>query len=134
MAHYAKVQNNLVTTVIVAEAEFFNTFVDTSPGEWIQTSYNTRGGVHYDPTTGQASADQSKALRKNYAGIGYTYNNVLDAFIAPQPFASWILDEETCLWNSPTPYPSDVGTEEEPKRYIWDEATVAWVLVEVTPA
>jgi hypothetical protein len=134
MAHYAKVQNNLVTTVIVAEAEFFNTFVDTSPGEWIQTSYNTRGGIHYDPTTGQASTDQSKALRKNYAGIGYTYNNVLDAFIAPQPFASWTLDEETCLWNPPTPYPSDVGTDEEPKRYIWDETTVAWILVEVAPA
>jgi hypothetical protein len=134
MAHYAKVQNNLVTTVIVAEAEFFNTFVDTSPGEWIQTSYNTRGGVHYDPTTGEPSTDQSKALRKNYAGVGYTYNSELDAFIAPQPYASWILDEETCLWNSPTPYPEDVGTEEDPKRYIWDEATVSWVLVEVTPA
>jgi hypothetical protein len=134
MAHYAKVQNNLVTTVIVAEAEFFNTFVDTTPGEWIQTSYNTRGGVHYNPTTGEPSTDQSKALRKNYAGIGYTYDSELDAFIAPKPFASWTLDEETCLWNAPTPYPTDVGTEQDPKRYIWDEATVAWVLVEVTPA
>ena len=70
MAHYAKVKNGIVETVIVAEAEFFETFVDDSPGEWIQTSYNTRGGVHYDPETGEPSEDQSKALRKNYATYG----------------------------------------------------------------
>ena len=71
MAHYAKVVDGVVTQVIVAEADFFNTFVDDSPGEWVQTSYNTRLGVHYDPTTGDPSADQSKALRKNYAGVDF---------------------------------------------------------------
>jgi hypothetical protein len=95
--------------------------VDTSPGEWIQTSYNTRGGVHYDPETNQPSADQSKALRKNYAGIGYSYDREKDAFIPPAPYASWILDEQTCLWNPPVEYPTDG------KSYHWDEATLAWI-------
>ena len=74
MAHFAKVVNGIVTQVIVAEPEMFDTFIDTSPGEWIQTSYNTMGGIHYNSETGEPSADQSKALRKNFAGIGYTYN------------------------------------------------------------
>jgi len=119
MAHYAKVQNGLVTQVIVAEAEFFDTFIDSSPGEWIQTSYNTRGGIHYDPVTGQP--DDGISLRKNYAGVGYTYNKELDAFIPPKPFASWILDEETCLWNAPTAYPED------DKNYTWNEETLSWI-------
>jgi hypothetical protein len=120
MAHYSKVLNGLVTQVIVAEAEFFETFVDSSPGEWIQTSYNTRGGVHYTET-GEPSTDQSKALRKNYAGIGYTYNVELDAFIPPKPFASWILDEETGLWNAPIPRPDG--------NYTWNEDEQSWDLV-----
>ena len=115
MAHFAKVQNGLVTQVIVAEPEFFQTFVDSSPGEWIQTSYNTHGGVH---TLG------GTPLRKNYAGIGYIYNRQLDAFIPPQHYASWILDEETCLWDAPVAYPTDS------ENYTWDEATVSWVLLE----
>ena len=115
MSHYAKVQNGLVTQVIVAEAEFFDTFIDSSPGEWIQTSYNTRGGVHYNAATGEPSADQSKALRKNYAGIGFTYSRQLDAFIPPKPFSSWVLDEETCLWNAPVAMPTDG------KFYVWNE-------------
>jgi len=86
MAHFAKVQNGIVTQVIVAEPEFFQTFVDTSPGEWIQTSYNTRGGVHYKPDTNEPSDDQSKALRKNYAGTGFTYDKTRDAFIPPKPY------------------------------------------------
>jgi hypothetical protein len=110
MAHYAKVVNNLVTQVIVAEAEFFETFVDTSPGEWIQTSYNTSGGQH----------PEGRPLRKNYAGIGYTYNRELDAFIPPKPFASWILDEETCQWNAPVARPDD------DRYYIWNEDTISW--------
>ena len=118
MAHYAKVVNNIVTQVIVAEAEFFETFVDTSPGEWIQTSYNTCGGVHYIPETKEPSADQSKALRKNYAGIGFTYNTQLDAFIPPKPFASWLLDEETCQWNAPIAKPEGL--------YVWNESIVNW--------
>jgi len=120
MAHFAKVNNGIVEQVIVAEPEFFETFVDSSPGQWIQTSYNTRGGKHYDPETGELSADQTKALRKNYAGIGYTYDAAKDAFIPPKPFNSWLLDEDTCLWNAPVAYPDDGG------RYVWNEETTSW--------
>jgi len=94
MAHFAKVNNGVVVQVIVAEPEFFDTFVDSSPGEWLQTSYNTYGGVHVNGGT---------PLRKNYAGIGFTYNRTLDAFIPPKPYASWTLNEDTCLWNAPEP-------------------------------
>lgn len=121
MAHFAKVVDGVVTQVIVAEPEFFESFVDTSPGEWIQTSYNTRGGVHYNPETNEPSEDQTKALRKNYAGIGFTYDRVKDAFIPPKPFASWVLNEDTCLWNAPVAMPDDG------KFYKWDEATTNWV-------
>ena len=120
MSHFAKVNNGIVEQVIVAEPEFFDTFVDSSPGQWIQTSYNTRGGVHYNPETGEPSADQSKALRKNYAGIGYTYDATRDAFIPPKPYASWVLDEQTCLWNAPVAMPNDGG------NYAWNESTQAW--------
>lgn len=113
MAHFAKVNNGIVEQVIVAEPEFFNTFVDSSPGEWIQTSYNTRGGQH----------PEGRPLRKNYAGIGYTYDRTRDAFIPPKPYASWILNEDTCLWDAPVPYP------ENGKEYVWDETMVAWVEV-----
>jgi hypothetical protein len=112
MGHFAKVVDGLVTQVIVAEPDFFATFVDSSPGEWIQTSYNTLGGVHQLGGT---------PLRKNYAGIGYTYDRIRDAFIPPQPYASWTLNEETCLWESPTPYPTDG------KFYEWNESTQEWV-------
>ena len=88
MSHFAKVLNGIVTQVIVAETEFFDTFVDTTPGEWIQTSYNTRGGQHPD----------GRPLRKNYAGIGFTYDVERDAFIPPKPEGDYALDEETCLW------------------------------------
>lgn len=121
MGHFAKVNNGIVEQVIVAEPEFFQTFVDSSPGEWIQTSYNTRGGVHYQPDSNEPSADQTKALRKNYAGIGFTYNHLRDAFIPPKPYASWVLNEASCLWDSPVPYPTDG------KRYRWDEATTSWI-------
>ena len=122
MGHYAKCVDGVVTQVIVAEADFFKTFTDTTPGEWVKTSYNTHGGVHYDPNTGNPSDDQSKALRKNYAGIGYKYDRNRDAFMPPQPFASWILNEETCLWEPPVPMPIDGG------QYDWDESTKSWVL------
>ena len=117
MAHYAKIQDNIVTQVIVAEQDFFDTFVDTSPGEWIQTSYNTHGGVHTLDGT---------PLRKNYAGIGFSYDRTLDAFIPPKPFNSWILDEESCLWNAPIEYPTD------DKMYRWNEETVNWIEVETS--
>lgn len=112
MAHFAKVNGGIVEQVIVAEPEFFDTFVDSSPGEWIQTSYNTYGGVHKTGGT---------PLRKNYAAVGYTYDRELDAFIAPKPFDSWTLNEETCLWEAPSAYPSDG------KAYVWDEPTTSWV-------
>lgn len=112
MAHFAKVNSGIVEQVIVAEPEFFQTFVDSSPGEWIQTSYNTHGGVHTHGGT---------PLRKNYAGIGYSYDSARDAFIPPKPYPSWLLDEDTCLWNAPVAMPQDG------KRYQWDEATTSWV-------
>ena len=123
MAHWAKVNNGIVQQVIVAEAEFFETFVDETPGEWIQTSYNTRRGVHYEPNSDTPSQDQSKALRKNYAGVGYTYDRDRDAFYEPQPYPSWTLNEDTCLWEAPVAMPTDG------KRYIWNEDTTNWTEV-----
>lgn len=111
LSHYAKVVDGKVVSVIVAEAEFFDTFVDSSPGQYIQTSYNTHGGVH---------ANGGTPLRKNYAGIGYTYDAVRDAFIPPQPFSSWRLNNDTCLWEAPVAMPADG------KAYEWDEATTSW--------
>ena len=122
MAHYAYLdENNIVTMVIVGKNE------DEAPGDWEtyygakRTSYNTRGGVYYAPDTNEPGADQTKAFRKNYAGIGYTYDATRDAFIPPQPYPSWVLDESSCLWNAPVPYPTDG------KRYSWDEDTTSWV-------
>lgn len=125
MGHYAKVVNGEVVQVIVAEPEFFNSFVDTSPGEWLQTSYNTKGGVHYVANSNppEPSADQTKALRKNYAGIGFTYDRERDAFIPPKPYASWVLDEDSCTWKAPTDMPTDGGI------YQWEEANTSWVQV-----
>jgi hypothetical protein len=111
MAHFAKVNNGIVEQVIVAEPEFFDTFVDSSPGQWIQTSYNTHGGVH---------ANGGTPLRKNYAGIGYSYDATRDAFIPPKPYASWLLNDDTCLWDAPVAMPTDGG------RYTWNESTQAW--------
>jgi hypothetical protein len=111
MAHFAKVQDGIVTKVIVAEPEFFDTFVDDSPGRWVQTSYNTHGGVH---------ASGGTPLRKNYAGAGFTYDVQRDAFIPPQPFAGWTLNEDTCLWDSPVAYPDDDNL------YIWNEDAKSW--------
>ena len=117
MSHFAKVLDGKVIQVIVAEPEFFDTFVDSSPGSWIQTSYNTRGGVHYGAN---GEPDGGEALRGNYAGIGYTYDQANDVFYAPQPYASWMLDQTTWLWSAPVPYPVDG------QRYECDEATVSW--------
>jgi hypothetical protein len=114
MGHFAKVVEGKVTQVIVAEPEFFDTFVDSSPGAWIQTSYNTIGGKH---TQGK------EPLRGNYAGIGYTYDHTNDVFYAPQPFASWVLDQTDWTWKAPTAMPTDG------KMYTWDEPTLAWVQV-----
>lgn len=120
MSHYAKCLDGKVLQVIVAEKEFFDTFVDSSPGEWIQTSYNTRGNIHYGP---DGEPDGGVALRGNYAGIGYTYDRQNDVFYAPQPYASWTLDQATWFWEPPVLYPDDG------QQYAWDEATVGWKLV-----
>ena len=124
MGNFAKVTNGIVVQVIAAEPEFFNTFVDSSPGEWIQTSYNTKGGVHYQPNSSIPSEDQSKALRKNYAGIGFSYDKQRDAFIPPKPFNSWILNETTCTWNAPVALPATVL--ENNQYYFWNESTLNW--------
>jgi len=113
MAHFAKVDKGIVKQVIVAEEGFFDTFVDDTPGKWIKTSYNTRGGVHYEPNSNTESADQTKALRKNFAGIGFHYDGV--GFYAPQPFNSWTKNETTYLWEAPLTYPTDGLV------YEWDE-------------
>ena len=122
MAHYAKVTDGIVQKVLVAEAEFFDNFVDDSPGEWIQTSYNTRGNVHYTPNGDDP--DGGIALRKNYAGIGYHYDGV--GFYAPQPFSSWTLNSSTYLWEPPTALPDDG------KLYNWNETNKTWDEVEDT--
>ena len=114
MAHFAKVLDGKVVQVIVAEPEFFNTFVDTSPGQWIQTSYNTVGNQHKLGGT---------PLRGNFAGIGYTYDRQNDVFYTPQPYPSWVLNQNTWIWEAPTPCPQDG------KKYRWDEPTTSWVEV-----
>lgn len=130
MAHFAKLdENNIVVFVTVGRDEDDgkeNELTVRTGDIYKQTSYNTRGGVYYN-IDGTVSLDQSKSLRKNFASVGYFYNEQLDAFIPPKPFESWILNEDTCQWNAPVPYPTDVGTPENPKRYTWDETQTSWV-------
>lgn len=109
MSHFAKVENGLVVQVIVAEQDFIDT--GALGHGWIQTSYNTQGGQH----------PEDRPLRGNYAGIGYSYDTDLDAFIPPRPYPSWGLNTTTCLWESPVPYPTEDG------KHTWDEATQTWV-------
>lgn len=111
MAHFAKVEDGIVKQVIVAEQDFIDSGV--LPGTWIQTSYNTFAGKH----------PEGRPLRKNYAATGYIYDSSRDAFHAPQPYSSWLLDEETCTWRPPVAYPSDGN------KYRWDEASVSWALI-----
>jgi hypothetical protein len=114
MSHFAKVLDGKVIQVIVAELEFFNTFVDTSAGTWIQTSYNTFGNQH----------PENRPLRGNFAGIGFIYDRINDVFYSPQPHPSWTLNQSTWLWESPVPYPLN------DKFYNWDETTTNWVVRE----
>ncbi len=126
MSHFAKLdENNIVIFVTVGrqeddgkEQELFERTGDV----YKQTSYNTIAGVYYDPITREPAADQSKAFRKNFAGLGYFYDETLDAFIPPKPFESWVLDESTCQWEAPVAYPTDGFT------YFWNEAAVDWEL------
>lgn len=113
MAHWAEIQDGIVTRVIVADDDKQDWLVETFGGTWVQTSYNTRGGEHILG---------GEPLRYNFAGIGYTYDEARDAFIAPQPYDSWVLNEDTCLWEPPTPRPVEGDWE-------WDESAVAWVEV-----
>ena len=115
MSHFAKVTDGKVTQVIVAEKEFFDTFVDSSPGTWLQTSYNTHGNQH----------PEDRPLRGNYAGIGYIYDANNDVFYAPQPYPSWILNNTTWLWEAPVVYPTDG------KQYKWNESITNWEEVTV---
>jgi hypothetical protein len=118
MSHFAQIdENNIVTQVLVIEQDVIDTGLFGNPASWIQTSYNTYGGVH---TLG------GTPLRKNYAGIGYTYDDTRDAFISPKLFNSWTLNEDTCLWQAPTPMPVEEG-----KIFVWNEDTTSWV--EFTP-
>ena len=111
MSHFAKVENGIVTQVIVAEQDVIDSGMFGTG--WVQTSYNTSGNQH----------PEGRPLRKNYAGIGYIYDSQRDAFICPQPYVSWTLNEETCLWDAPIPMPSDN------KLYSWDEPTTSWIEV-----
>ena len=115
MAHFARVNKGIVEQVIVAEQDFIDSFVADAPGEWIQTSYNTRGGVHSDGGT---------PIRGNYAGVGFTYDSTNDVFYEPKPFDSWTLNESTWLWEAPTAYPDDGDV------YRWNESTTSWDAVE----
>lgn len=121
MAHFAKVVDGIVVKTIVAEQEIIDSGHLGDQSQWIQTSYNTRGGIHYDSNTGEPSSDQSKALRKNFAGVGYIYDSVRDAFYMPQPHPLWTLNDTTCLWEPPIPMPNDG------KFYLWDEEQTNWV-------
>ena len=118
MAHFAKVIHGVVTEVLVIDQDVIDTGLFGDPALWVQTSYNTHGGQH----------PEGRPLRKNYAGVGYTYDAERDAFIPPQPFPSWTLNEDTCLWDAPTAKPNDG------KPYTWDEATLAWVEIELPEA
>jgi hypothetical protein len=117
MAHFAKIEHGLVVQVVVAEEDFILTGALGDPANFVQTSYNTRGGIHYGQD-GQPSGREQ--LRKNYAGVGFAYDATRDAFIPPQPFPSWTLAEDTCLWNAPTPMPTEGGP------FAWNEETQAW--------
>lgn len=127
MGHYAKIENGLVTFVTVSRDEDDDRELEISAetgDTYRRTSYNTHGGVHYDPATAEPSADQSKAFRYNFAGLGWSFDPDFGpdgAFIPPQPFTSWTLNTETALWDAPTPYPSEGGP------YYWDEDTLSWV-------
>ena len=127
MSHFAKLdENNVVVFVTVGRQEDDGKEDEVNARTtdvYRQTSYNTRGGVHY--TDGEPSEDQTKAFRKNYAGIGFTYDDERDAFIPPQPYESWVLNEDTCLWDAPVPYPTDGAV------YVWDEELQEWAAIEI---
>jgi hypothetical protein len=122
MSHFAQIDNNnIVTSVIVADQDFINSGAVGDPSLWIQTSYNTHSGIHYGP---DGQPDGGIALRKNYAGIGYIYDATLDAFYPPKPFNSWVLDDNTGMWNPPVAMPTTAPAEGN--MWLWDENTTSW--------
>lgn len=126
MSHFAQIdKNGIVQQVLVIEQEEINSYRWGDPTTWIQTSYNTHGGVYYTPDTSDPDPDQSKAFRKNYAGIGFTWDGV--GFAPPQPFPSWVKDSFSYLWKAPIPKP-DSPVPNMPIPYVWDEASLSWVI------
>jgi hypothetical protein len=128
MAHFAKIDsNNVVTEVLVIDQTEIDTGIWGDPASWIQTSYNTHGGIYYTPNTKTPDPDQSKAFRKNYAGIGYMYlanGPEGKGFVPPSPYPSWVMNSFSYLWEPPVPMP----VPNNPPFYIWDEATISWRL------
>jgi hypothetical protein len=120
MSHFAKIENGIVTDVIVAEKDFIDSGAVGDPNSWVQTSYNTRGGIHYGE---DGLPDGGVALRGNYAGIGSIYNKTVDVFYIPQPFPSWNLNTTTWTWEAPLPEPTE-------GIYSWDEPSLSWKMHE----
>ncbi len=129
MAHYAFLDENNIVVSVIAGKDETELLDGLDPETWyenfkgktcLRTSYNTYGGVHYNPETNEPSENQSKAFRKNYAGIGYSYDEQRDAFIPPKLYNKWVLNEDTCLWESPIPYPDDN------KFYVWNDNKGEW--------
>jgi hypothetical protein len=126
MANFAQIdENNVVQQVLVIDQAEIDTGNWGDPAAWLQTSYNTRGGIYYTPNTSTPDPDQSKAFRKNFAGIGYTWDGV--GFIPPKPYPSWVMNSFSYLWEAPVPYPTDG------RIYVWDEPTTSWVLADPQP-
>jgi hypothetical protein len=147
MGHYAQIdENDIVVQVIVAKGDLVAKGTFGDPSKWIKTSYNTTGGVHYTPDTivdGKHVPDGGVALRKNYAGKGFTYDHVRDAFIGQKPYPSWVLDEDTCQWKDPVEgryndrHLESTDPDWDPstpitqfKNWVWDEPTTSWVHLE----
>jgi hypothetical protein len=136
MAHWAEInENNVVTRVLVGDNndpagdEGYQWLIDNLGGNWVKTSYNAAGGKRRNPDTGEMTNEPG--FRKNYAGIGFTYDSTRDAFIPPKPFNSWVLNEDTCLWEAPVAYPA--FDEQNPKYYVWNEETLNWDEIQVSP-
>jgi hypothetical protein len=121
MSHFAKVEDGIVTAVYVAEQDWVDAQVDSD--KYVQTSYNTKGGKHCFPDSYEE--DSGTPLRKNYAGVGHIYDSARDAFYIPQPYPSWTLNDDTCMWEPPVDYPASAAADD--KYYEWDEDTTAWV-------
>lgn len=118
MTYFAQVQKGIVNQVLSADQSYIDSL--SNPSEWLQTSYNTRGGIHYGP---DGQPDGGVALRANYAGIGFIYDSINDVFYAPQPYESWTISASTWEWQSPVPYPTDGN------GYAWNEPTLNWILI-----